>query len=130
MIEEYLSRTENKTLEFKETARSIQGIVKSVIAFANTSGGIIIIGIKDKTKEIVGVNDPLLEEERLSSVITDSIVPLLVADIEIHSYREKELILIHVPHSAGPFYLRTCSKPKASSLFGIILAYFRFKLQG
>ncbi len=54
MIEEYLSQNESKTVEFKENTRSLSGIVKTVVAFANTSGGVLLIGVKDKTKEIVG----------------------------------------------------------------------------
>jgi predicted HTH transcriptional regulator len=90
MLENYLSHAEGKILEFKENTKSLQGIVKTVIAFANTAGGKIIIGIKDGTKEIVGVVDVLKEEERIASSIADNVTPLLVPDIEIHSYRDKE----------------------------------------
>ncbi len=106
MIEEYLSQNESKTLEFKENTRSLSGIVKTVVAFANTSGGILLIGIRDKAKEIVGVSDSLQEEERIANAISDSIAPLIIPDIEIHTYRDRELIVIRVPHAAGPFYLK------------------------
>ncbi|KAF3362451.1 Uncharacterized protein PHSC3_000991 [Chlamydiales bacterium STE3] len=106
MIEEYLSQNESKTLEFKENARSLSGIIKTIVAFANTSGGILLIGVKDKTKEIVGVSSSLQEEERIANVISDSIAPLIIPDIEIHAYRDRELIIIRVPHAAGPFYLK------------------------
>lgn len=106
MIEEYLSQNESKTLEFKENARSLGGIIKTVVAFANTSGGILILGIKDKTKEIVGIPNSLQEEERIANAISDSIAPLIIPDIEIHAYRDRELIIIRVPHAAGPFYLK------------------------
>lgn len=107
MIEEYLSQNESKTLEFKENAKSLAGIVKTVVAFANTSGGILLIGVKDKTKEIIGVQNSLQEEERIANAINDSIAPLIIPDIEIHAYRDREIIVIRVPHSAGPFYLKT-----------------------
>jgi hypothetical protein len=38
MPDEFPSRNEGKTLEFKENAKSMQGIVKTIIAFANTNG--------------------------------------------------------------------------------------------
>ena len=38
MIEEYPSQKESKTVEFKENTKSLSGIVKTVVAFANTSG--------------------------------------------------------------------------------------------
>ena len=98
---------EGKIFEFKENTKALQGIIKTILAFTNTAGGTIVIGIQDRTKEVVGVMNALQEEERLSSAIADNVAPLLVADIEIHSYRNKELILLHVPHAAGPYYLRS-----------------------
>lgn len=107
MLESLVVQNESRTLEFKENAKSLLPIIKTVIAFANTSGGNVIIGIRDTDKKIVGVDDPLLEEERLASVIADSIKPLIVPDIQISSFRNKELILIYVPHMVGPFYLKS-----------------------
>lgn len=106
MLKEYLSQHEGKTLEFKENTRSLAGIIKTIIAFANTSGGVLIIGIRDKTKEIVGVQDPLKEEERIVNAVSASISPLIIPDIEIHTYRDRALIIVRVPHAAGPFYLK------------------------
>lgn len=45
MIEHLLAENEGKTIEFKETIRSLDGIMKTVVAFANSAGGTIIIGI-------------------------------------------------------------------------------------
>lgn len=106
MLDEYLSQNECKTLEFKENAKSLSGIIKTVVAFANTSGGILIVGVKDKTREIVGVANVLQEEERIANAINDSVAPLIIPDIEIHTYRNCELIIIRVAHSAGPLYLK------------------------
>ena len=83
MIEQLLAENEGKTIEFKETARSLGGIMKTVVAFANSAGGTIIIGVKDKTKVLVGLPEILSEEERLANAITDSIFPLLTPDIVI-----------------------------------------------
>lgn len=107
MIEQLLAENEGKTIEFKETTRSLGGIMKTVVAFANSAGGTIIIGVKDKTKVLVGLSEILSEEERLANAITDSVFPLLTPDIEIQSIRGKELLIIHVPHSIGPYYLKS-----------------------
>lgn len=107
MIEQLLAENEGKTIEFKETARSLGGIMKTVVAFANSAGGTIIIGVKDKTKVLVGIPEILFEEERLANAITDSIFPLLTPDIEVQSIRGKELLIIRVPHSIGPYYLKS-----------------------
>lgn len=52
MIEELLQQEEGKTLEFKENSKSLDRIIHTIIAFANTAGGKVLIGVKDKTKEI------------------------------------------------------------------------------
>ncbi|OFZ47778.1 MAG: hypothetical protein A2381_07185 [Bdellovibrionales bacterium RIFOXYB1_FULL_37_110] len=106
MIEDILRQEEGKNIEFKENTNSLPKIITTAIAFANTSGGVIIIGIEDKNKKIVGVTNPLLEEEKLANAFSDSIKPRLLPDIQIISYREKQLILINIPHINGPFYLK------------------------
>ena len=106
MLSNILSRHEGKITEFKENTLSMPSIVKTVIAFANTAGGSIVIGVEDKTKKIVGVTNILHEEERLASVITDSIEPMLQVDIDIVNHDKHELLLIHVPYMRGPYYLK------------------------
>ena len=45
-----LTRHEGKTLEFKRDLSSPEGILKAVVVFANTSGGVIVLGVEDGTK--------------------------------------------------------------------------------
>lgn len=106
MFSQLLSQNEGKTLEFKQNAQSITPIVKTVVAFANTAGGIIIVGIEDKSKKIIGVENVLKTEEQLASTIADSIEPMLYPDIEIVSHGQRELLIIRVPYLIGPYYLK------------------------
>ncbi len=48
MIESLLLQEESKILEFKENVSSPMKIIKTAIAFANTAGGTIVIGIENK----------------------------------------------------------------------------------
>jgi ATP-dependent DNA helicase RecG len=107
MIEELLKQEEGKTLEFKENTKNLEGIIHTIIAFANTAGGKILIGVKDKTKEVVGLQDPIEEEMRLANAIADSIEPLFNPDIHVVSWRNEEFLLIQVPHSVGPYYVKS-----------------------
>lgn len=107
-IEELLKQQEGKCLEFKENINSKQGILASIIAFANTAGGKLVIGIHDKTHAIVGVNEPHLIEEKLSNIISDSIAPTIVPNIEIVPWRDTYIIIIDVvPGSNRPYYLKS-----------------------
>ena len=112
MFDEILAANEGKVLEFKETAKSSLNIIKTIVAFANTAGGMIVIGVSDKTKEIIGVENILQEEERLASIIADSIEPLLIPDIEIANYKKHELIVINVPYLVGPYYIKKAGLEK------------------
>ena len=69
MIQKLLVREEGKTLEFKLNASSLFGIIKTVVAFANTAGGTIVVGIEDKTKRVVGLADPLEDEMRITNSV-------------------------------------------------------------
>lgn len=107
MIEELLSKNEGKTLEFKENTQSLQKIVQTVIAFANTAGGVLLLGIKNKTKEVVGLSNVLQEEEKIANAIADSVIPLLIPNLQFCSYRGRELLIITVPYSPGLYHLKS-----------------------
>ena len=103
----YLKQQEGKTLEFKENCLPLSKIVRTVVAFANTAGGTLIIGVRGKTKEVIGLSDLLQEEERLSNAFADGIRPLMIPDIQFSSFRGRNLIIVSVPHLTGPYYVRS-----------------------
>lgn len=57
-INELLASPEGKTLEFKRDISSPDGIIRSVVAFANTAGGTIIIGVKIARDGCAGSRTP------------------------------------------------------------------------
>jgi ATP-dependent DNA helicase RecG len=64
-----------------------------------------VIGLDDDGSA-VGVADPLREEERLSSSISDGIEPQLLPEIYAVSHGEQELLVVDVAHHPAPFHLR------------------------
>jgi ATP-dependent DNA helicase RecG len=101
-----LIRPEGKTLEFKRDLSSPEGILKAVVAFANTSGGVMVIGVEDGTKKVKGVRDVLAEEERLASLIVDSISPKLVPSMESMPWRKTQVLAVEIyPSPNRPHYL-------------------------
>ncbi len=105
-LTEILKQDEGKTLEYKRDLSSIKPILKTLVAFANTSGGMVVIGVDDK-KAVLGLSDSEMDEERLSSAIADDISPLLLPDMEIIREGEKAVILIKVARFPGPFFLKS-----------------------
>lgn len=102
-----LRRAEGKTLEFKRDLSSPDGILKTLVAFANTAGGMIVIGVDDGSKNVRGVPDVLEAEERLASLVSDSIRPRLVPDIEVVPWRNLNVIVVQVyPSNTRPHYMQ------------------------
>ena len=94
---------ENEHIEFKSEA--IPNICKTVIAFANTNGGKLYIGIKDngKINELHGIDDIYT---RITNTIRDSIVPDITMFIK-YILDEKGFITIEISEgSAKPYYLK------------------------
>lgn len=80
-IENMLTLPEGKTREYKRDLSSLRPIIKTLIAFANTAGGTLIIGRNDDGT-IYGVEDVLGAEEKLANAIADNISPSLFPEIE------------------------------------------------
>ena len=77
-LADLLKRTEGKTLEFKRDLSSPDGVLRTLVAFANTAGGIVLIGVEDVTRRVRGVREVLDLEERLANLVSDSISPRLL----------------------------------------------------
>lgn len=104
---ELLKRPEGKTLEFKRDLSSPRGALKTLVAFANTSGGTLLIGVEDGTRHVRGVAQPLDLEERLANLISDQISPRLVPELEIVPWRSTHVVAVEVYPSPGrPHFLK------------------------
>jgi len=106
-VGELLKRQEGKTLEFKRDLTSPRNILKTLVAFANNAGGVILIGIDGKTREIIGIEDVLDAEERLCNLIADGIEPRLLPNIEIIAWEERNMLPVEVfPSPLKPHWLK------------------------
>lgn len=97
---------ENIDLEFKEIY--VSDIKKDVIAFANTQGGTIYIGIR-KDGEVIGINSPDEVMLQVASAIRDSIKPDIMPYIQIKAIEKNEKPIIEVTVEVGdgrPYYLQ------------------------
>lgn len=104
-ISELIKQPESKVLEFKQDLSSLSPILKTIVAFANTAGGILVIGLSNNGS-IVGVSNVFKAEETIANAIADSIFPTILPEIEIATVHEKSLLLIKVSHWRAPFYIK------------------------
>ena len=106
-IEEILAG-ESKNVEFKENLpeKSIK-YMKSVVAFANGTGGKIIFGIADKTREVVGFDkeDVFKKMDANANVVSDSCEPAIIPNITLQTVDGKTVIVEEV--SEGRQQLRS-----------------------
>lgn len=101
-----LRRPEGKTLEFKRDLSSPAGVLKTIVAFANTAGGTLLIGVDDETTSVRGIEDPLDVEERLANLVSDRIAPRLVPDVEIVKWRSSHVLAVEIhPSPLRPHHL-------------------------
>ena len=103
---EILRKHEGKTLEFKRDLSSPVNVLRSIVAFANSSGGILLIGVEDETRTVRGIEAPLDVQERLANIISTGISPPLMPAIEVLPWRDKVVIGAEVfPSYSRPHHL-------------------------
>lgn len=93
---------ESKTLEFKESLPNFLALIKTCVAFANTAGGQIMIGIRDGTREIIGATDE--DRTRLYADFPNSLYDSTNNGLFVHIYErnmnDHSVLVIDVPLSA------------------------------
>ncbi|MCX7983385.1 MAG: putative DNA binding domain-containing protein [Bacteroidetes bacterium] len=97
-IQVLLEQGEGVELEFKRRVSSPKKIAKTMIAFANTQGGIILFGIDDD-KTIVGIGS---EKEEIELILTASMYycePPLQPLIDIVPYKGRDVLVVTIPES-------------------------------
>lgn len=93
---ELLRTPEGKALEFKRDLSSRKGIVRSLVAFANSAGGVLLVGVDDRTRHVRGVEKPLDVVETLANIVSGSIAPRLVPEIELLPFRGTQVVAVQV----------------------------------
>lgn len=93
-IEEILAG-ESKNVEFKENLpeKSIK-YMKSVVAFANGTGGKIIFGIADKNREVIGFDkeEVFKKMDAIANAVSDSCEPQLFRILRSRRLMGKRLL--------------------------------------
>ena len=105
---------ESKNIEYKVILpEKSEKYMKTIVAFANTQGGKLIIGIDDKTHQIVGVDNEILFQlmDGIANAISDSCMPQIIPDIEPQTIDEKTVIVVSVEAGKNrPYYLKSKGK--------------------
>lgn len=129
---------ESSTLDYKRVPPKPEEFAKLMVAFANGSGGRILIGVDD-SGQIVGYNDTKFEEW-VASIARDKVDPPLLPTVESHNLAEGHVFVVDVPLGTDKPYARvhdnrrnhfvrvgtTVREPSTEELRGLFLASGRF----
>lgn len=103
-VDQLLQQGENERVEFKADAQDPHRLARDLAAFANSRGGVLIIGIDESRR------GPLLRDvdERRAASIVDRAVPLIEPPVHVTGQEVKvgevSLYAIEVPEQRGnPF---------------------------
>ena len=105
---------ESKNIEYKVMLpEKSEKYMKTIIAFANTQGGKLIVGVDDKTHQVVGVENDVLFQlmDGIANAVSDSCVPQIIPDIEPQTVEGKTVIVVTVEAGKNrPYYLKAKGK--------------------
>ena len=109
---------EDKNIEFKrEIPNNHEKFLKDIIAFSNSTGGQVILGIEDETCVVYGIGDqsPFKLSDAISNMISDACTPQIETDIAIQTVEDKTILVVDViPGKFRPYYLNKKGKESSS----------------
>lgn len=97
-LKQIIDKGETSKVQFKRTFRVAEDAANEMVAFANSKGGVLIIGVDDKTGAILGLTYE--EIQRLGSLIAsaanDSVRPCIYPTVDTVSIDGKKLMVVEV----------------------------------
>lgn len=105
-LQDIIKRGETSAVQFKEIFTNQKDFSKEVVAMANSLGGIIVIGVKDKTGEIRGLDYNEIQEwsREIGNVANEQIRPTIYLQTEVVEVNGKMLLVVHVKEGVNKPY--------------------------
>lgn len=93
-----LEQGEGQSVEFEKIVPSPEDLTRDIVAFANSDGGKIILGLDDKNKHLIGVE---IDNEGFKNWVKDLVErrcsPKIVPEIQIIDRGTKKIVIITIP---------------------------------
>ena len=96
-------RAETSNIDYKVSLeeKKPKSWLKSVSAFANSKGGIILFGVEDETHKLVGLDDVQKVADKITELINEKIKPM--PRYEIRTFIEEGKDFLELKVGDGPF---------------------------
>jgi predicted HTH transcriptional regulator len=114
-----IERGEGLNIEFKRTIGHAEKIAKSIAAFANTSGGVLLIGVEDNGV-VSGVKSELKELQKLEKASTEYLDPPVALYIKSELIQGRKILRVDVAESLDKPHL-------VQNHSGVRMIYIRVK---
>jgi len=98
-----IDQGENQAIEFKSKDVRAESLAKELVAFANTQGGTILVGVEDDGT-LSGINNADTFSDWVSNIIRNNVLPPLDCKISLPSVDGKVIGCIDVPKGADKPY--------------------------
>lgn len=104
-LQEIITRKEDQTFDCKSIQIEPKALAITIVAFANADGGVIAIGVSDKTRKIEGVDQHTEKLNELLRVPLDFCNPTVSITSELLPCTDKDgnenhILLMHIPASS------------------------------
>lgn len=101
-LEALIAQGEGLTTEFKASVPNDRDqMLKTIAAFANGSGGVLLLGIKDKTGELVGFTG---NPDDITQMIRNTVFPDPDPHIRVAEVEKRRILAIYVKKGTSPPY--------------------------
>lgn len=102
-IQSLIEQGENGGVEFKRSDVRPESLAKEIVAFSNTNGGTLLIGVDDNGT-VTGIGSRKDIEEWAANVVRNNVVPATRPEISLCRFGGKQLLIIEVPRGLDKPY--------------------------
>lgn len=103
---EVIQQGESSSVQFKERLPHVDSLAQEMVAFSNTEGGKIIIGVNDKTGDLNGLSFQELQavNQQLVNVASQSVFPPVIVKTETVRVNEHNLVVVEIKEGISKPY--------------------------
>lgn len=112
-IQALIAGGEGQTVEFKQDVPdNKEQMLKTMAAFANDQGGVVLLGVKDKTGELTGLReDASQKQDDIRQMIRTTVVPEIDVRFEVCEIEHRTILAIYVDRGQSPPYGMNPTRP-------------------
>ncbi len=105
-LQQLIKSGESSTVQFKERIIDKYDVACEIVAFCNSHGGKLLVGVRDKTGEINPLSyfEVQVTTNLLSAIASENVVPSILIEIETVSVKGGSLVVITVKEGPNKPY--------------------------